>query len=305
VFARNVIPGTEVAVFTRKVVKLPTVSDNSWAVAPFRFDAPFPFTGTTHLSWRAHVWGNGNNGRDFDYPLDMFGEPGATTDNGPSTGCASATGTGKAVHTASLLRPGAVSVFEARSYVASGNLPAVLGLGISSTAWGAVPLPLDLAPLGAPGCFLRNDFVLMLGGVTQPYPTGSVAIQISVPPDPGLADAAFYSQFVLLQAAANPMGLFTTNGLRNTLGRDHGVARIVFAGNPVATSGGVAPYHGLAIATAWRSASTERGGEGEPRPHALYRHPRLLAGQDDQDRLFRPSIAAEGSRSGRIASRDR
>jgi hypothetical protein len=87
----------------------------------------------------------------------------------------------------------------------------------------------------------------MFGGTTQPYPTGTVAIQVLVPPDASLAGATFYSQFVFLQAAANPLGLFTTNGLQVTLGKDHGVTRILFAGNPAATSGSVSLYYGLAI----------------------------------------------------------
>ena len=245
VFAHNVVPGTEVAVFARKVVSLPTVPDNSWAIA-FPFDVPFAFTGSTHSSWRALVFGNGNGNRDFDYPLDMWANDGASTDNGPPTGCASATGTGPAVHTAALLHPGGESVFEAHAHV-GGGLPAVLGIGISSTSWGGVPLPFDLTPLGARGCFLRNDFALTLAGTTQPYPNGTVVIRVKVPADPRFADATFYSQFAFLQAGANTLGLFTSNGLRHTLGRDHGVARIVHAGNPVATSGGVAPHAALAI----------------------------------------------------------
>src|SRR3970282_524759 len=45
--------------------------------------------------------------------------------------------------------------------------PALMFLGYSRTAWGTVPLPLDLAPLGAPGCFLRTNVILAFSALTS------------------------------------------------------------------------------------------------------------------------------------------
>jgi hypothetical protein len=246
-FANNVVPGTEVQVFTRKLVSLPNVPDNSWAIAPFAFDVPFQFTGATHLSWRAIVWGNDNNDATFLYPLDMWSFSGTSTTNGLFAGCRSANGAANAIHTASVFRPGQVSTFDANSYVAGRNLPTLLVIGTSGTAWGSVPLPLDLAALGAPGCFLRNDILLTVPGTTSNDLYGAVSVQVAVPFRPDLFGAPVFTQVLFFEAAANSLGVFTSNGLAHTLGRNHGVARIFASGNPFATSGALDRYQALAI----------------------------------------------------------
>ena len=63
-FANNIAAGTDVNVFTRKMVNLPQVPDNAWTIA-FPYDRPYVFTATAHVSWRAIVWGNSNNNASF------------------------------------------------------------------------------------------------------------------------------------------------------------------------------------------------------------------------------------------------
>jgi hypothetical protein len=247
-FANNISPGTEVNVFTRKQVNLPTVPDNSWSIAPFPFDQPFAFIASTHLSWRAVVWGNSNNNTSFTYPLDAWsGSAGTSANNGPATGCRSANGSANATHVATIGAPGANSAFSASSFVPAGGLPAVLAIGASATAWGGIPLPFDMTPIGAPSCFLRNDILLTFGGITQANSTGSVSISVPVPSDPSLAGATFRSQYLFIELAANPLGVFTSNGLTNVLGRSHGVTRLYNRGDPRGTMSTIfGPGFGLA-----------------------------------------------------------
>jgi hypothetical protein len=242
VFANNV-SGTEVNVFTRKMVTLPTVPNNNWAV-PFPFDTPFPFV-TGHLSWRAVVWGNSMGNMIFTYPLDAWWNLGLSTSNG--TGCRSANGTGVASHTATIWSPGVVSVFTGNSFVIAGGLPAILTIGTSASNWSGIPLPFDLTGLGAPGCFLRNNIVGTFTGVTQANANGSAVVNVPIPNDPTLSGAQFYSQFLFVEPGANALGVFASNGLTNTIGTDHGMTRIYAAGNPQATGGTVGRMFGMAI----------------------------------------------------------
>ncbi len=243
-FANNVT-GTEVNVLTRKMVTLPNVPDNSWAVPPFPFDAPFPYL-AGHVSWRAIVWGNSNGNAIFTYPLDAWWNLGASALSG--AGCRSANGTNTATHTATIWSPGSTPfVFTGNSYVVAGGLPAILTIGTSATSWGGIPLPFDMTPLGAPGCFIRNSIFTTFGGVTQANASGSAVINVPLPADPSLEGAVFHSQFLFIESGANALGVFASGGLTNTIGRDHGMTRIYAAGNPMATGGTVGRMFGMAI----------------------------------------------------------
>jgi len=247
VFASNVVFGTEVNVLPRQMVSLPTVPNNDWAVAPFPFSSPYSFTGQTHVSWRAIVWGNGNNNQLFTYPLDAWWHLGTSVNNGPSSGCQSATGTAAATHNASIFGPGRTSTFRGNSYVVAGGLPAVLSIGASATSWFGVPLPFDLTVFGGTGCFVRNSVDLTQVGATTPGQNGAVSLTMTLPNNPFLTGATFYSQYLFLEGTANPLGIFTTNGLTNVVGRHHHLTRIYASGNPTASSGTLDISFGMSI----------------------------------------------------------
>jgi hypothetical protein len=57
----------------------------------------------------------------------------------------------------------------------------------------------------------------------------------------------FYSQCVFVDPAANGLGLWLTNSLKNTIGTSPGMARIYATGNPNATSGTAERAYGMAI----------------------------------------------------------
>jgi hypothetical protein len=163
VFANNVTATTEVNVFQRRQVLLPTVPDNSWAVAPFPFDTPFVFTGASNLSLRAIVWGNSNNNTAFSYPLDVFSGTGASSLQ-VGLGCKATNGNGAGTHTLAVggLVPGGTANYVGSSFVVQGGNAAMLLIGANDKSFGGVPLPFDLTASGAPGCFLYNDWLLLV-----------------------------------------------------------------------------------------------------------------------------------------------
>ncbi|MCC6781211.1 MAG: hypothetical protein IT457_00085 [Planctomycetes bacterium] len=88
----------------------------------------------------------------------------------------------------------------------------LLGFGWSNTSFGAVNLPLALAPYGAPGCSLLASQELAYG-IGAPSTFG-----VAVPYLPGVAGLTFYAQSIVLDPAANALGITSSNGLALTIG---------------------------------------------------------------------------------------
>ncbi len=84
-------------------------------------------------------------------------------------------------------------------------------MGFSRTSNFGIPLPIDLAPIGAPGCSLlvRQDTV---GGRAPWYPW-----RIHIPGDPSLAGIRVYMQFFVF-SGNNPLGLTTSKGVEGVVG---------------------------------------------------------------------------------------
>jgi hypothetical protein len=87
--------------------------------------------------------------------------------------------------------------------------PAALQVGASRTHWDTLPLPLDLSPIGMPGCFLLASpqvaFVLL--------PSGGVARHVLLlPQDPVLIGGTFFLQAFARDPAANALGFTVSNG---------------------------------------------------------------------------------------------
>jgi hypothetical protein len=87
--------------------------------------------------------------------------------------------------------------------------PVALCHGGSSRSWGTLSLPFDLAPFGAPGCALLHDWSLILPVAAGA--NGQLELRFPVPGDASLVSATFYSQFVVLDAAANALGITVSN----------------------------------------------------------------------------------------------
>ncbi len=88
--------------------------------------------------------------------------------------------------------------------------------GISNTKWGAIPLPLDLAGLGASGCKLLVSIDFLFPGTTNAAGVGS--FNFPVPSDKNLIGGGLFHQVAVLDTKANALHFAFSNGLRVTLG---------------------------------------------------------------------------------------
>lgn len=92
---------------------------------------------------------------------------------------------------------------------------ALLLLGGSDTKYGAIPLPLSLAPLGAPGCSLLTEILLSLSGATSS--TGGLTLGLPIPNDTKLRGKLLVGQWAVLDGKANALGFAFSNGAKATV----------------------------------------------------------------------------------------
>ena len=116
---------------------------------------------------------------------------------------------------------------------ASGNLPwlggtfrlevsrlpaaglALLLPGGSGTAWGSIPLPLDLSSMGMPGCTLFVSGPLILPVLNT---GGAGSVSFPVPGDPVLLAGSFYNQAFVADPPANAAGIIASNAGEGRIG---------------------------------------------------------------------------------------
>jgi len=96
--------------------------------------------------------------------------------------------------------------------------PTFLVLGDSTTTFGSIALPLDLAIIGAPGCSVRTNHlvVLPLTAAGQGSGGGVAGVTLGLPSDPSLRGKAVQLQAFVVDAAANGLGITVSNGLTAT-----------------------------------------------------------------------------------------
>lgn len=98
-------------------------------------------------------------------------------------------------------------------YLPAYGRPAFAIFGASRATWNGLPLPLDLAPLGMPGCALATS-----AEIVMPYPTPAPLLQLPIPADPRLVGATLYAQTWIDDPGANLRGATTTNALALRIG---------------------------------------------------------------------------------------
>ena len=89
-------------------------------------------------------------------------------------------------------------------------------LGLSTTQWGAIKLPLDLTGAGAPGCNLLVSFVSAFAFPTSA--TGTASVKYTLPNDKNLIGVPFHNQWAVLDKPANALGLAFSNGGSGKIG---------------------------------------------------------------------------------------
>lgn len=88
--------------------------------------------------------------------------------------------------------------------------------GFDNVSWNGAPLPVDLAPVGAPGCKIRIDSVITDAAFTSL--TGTSQVTLPFANDPALIGRQLFTQYLVLDAAANALGITFSNAMRTTIG---------------------------------------------------------------------------------------
>ena len=79
---------------------------------------------------------------------------------------------------------------------------------------------IDLGIIGAPGCAAHVDITQAVGSVISNLgvPGLSMTFPFAIPGSTTLLGFQLFAQTVWLDAAANPLGILTSNGVRTTVG---------------------------------------------------------------------------------------
>lgn len=93
---------------------------------------------------------------------------------------------------------------------------AFLAIGASSTSFGGLTLPFDMAVLGAAGCAILCSHDLTVS--TPIDVTGQANLPLGIPNSSGLVGVPFYAQWLVLDPLANPLQLVVSNGGRAKIG---------------------------------------------------------------------------------------
>ncbi|MCU0862576.1 MAG: class A beta-lactamase-related serine hydrolase [Planctomycetes bacterium] len=88
--------------------------------------------------------------------------------------------------------------------------------GFDNVSWNGAPLPLNLAVVGASGCQLRINAVILDAGITTAFGTSHELV--AFPNDTALIGQRLFSQYLVSDPAANAFGFTISNALRTTLG---------------------------------------------------------------------------------------
>lgn len=88
--------------------------------------------------------------------------------------------------------------------------------GFDNVSWNGAPLPVDLAPLGAPGCNIRINAVITDAAFTSI--TGTSQVTLPFANDPALIGRQLFTQYLVLDSGANALGLTLSNAVRTTIG---------------------------------------------------------------------------------------
>jgi hypothetical protein len=112
--------------------------------------------------------------------------------------------------------PMAGSSFDVQLDRAMASNVALLVIGDSNTTYNGLPLPFNLAPLGAPACSLLTSVTATFATPTDA--TGAAVLTLAIPANPALAGFLFWNQWACLDLAANTFGFTFSNGGAATVG---------------------------------------------------------------------------------------
>lgn len=228
-FASNFDSGAAVVVLPRAQIVFPDQPANPTDPADFLLTIPWPITfdwvpaAGRNLLIEVAVFGNSNGGSTWGYPLDAtWGGTARLYGAGPTavTGTLESNyglviGIRALTHTAvptlySTSTPQINDTFRVRIGQARASSSAVLFLGFSNVSWSGVPLPLDLAWLGAPSCAVLTSVDNVQ--TVRLDATGAGSHSYALPNSIYLLGLRFYNQALVADPGVNLFGFVATNG---------------------------------------------------------------------------------------------
>ncbi len=171
-FAVNRAAGTGRVVFTRKRLDLPAVNEATNPLTSFHIvplDAPHSFVGP-NLMVEVVNWDSSS--RSTGWMADMF----HARPNGQTFTFGTACGAMGRIASVGALTAGSTFLFT--QTFGPPRTPAFLTLGFDTTALAGVPLPVELSPIGAPGCTLYQSADIQVPVTLDARGAGSVPVRV-------------------------------------------------------------------------------------------------------------------------------
>ena len=149
-------------------------------------------------------------------PLGQLGDTWLYATTAPGAYAAFGSGCAGSVGTPSLLplladRPWLGTQFTLELQDAPTSTARALALGTSRTRWGSLPLPFDLAAIGAAGCSILASLEVLL-------PYAGTTVSLAIPDTPWLVGQHLLEQAIVLDPGANPLGVTVSNAGTSTIG---------------------------------------------------------------------------------------
>jgi hypothetical protein len=230
-FAAN-YTGGNTRVLNRKNVALPNMAptnptDPTVFFVDIPFDTPFAVSANRNLLLQVNQRGNSNNNGIFTYPLDahsgdnsvtrLWGTGGTGTlgNNYGLILCFKSSSGGGGGAVPRLVNSGLPRLGQSYGLDISQAAPNSVGLlfyGFSNSTWMGLPLPFDLAVLGAPGCLIHASGEIIEIFLTNAAGLGSK--NNNVPNDPNLCGGVLFNQAWVFDPTANAVGFVATNAGR-------------------------------------------------------------------------------------------
>ncbi|MDP6929804.1 MAG: hypothetical protein QF412_08900, partial [Planctomycetota bacterium] len=109
------------------------------------------------------------------------------------------------------------SSFKLHLESAAANANAVFLIGSSKTRWAGFSLPLDLNPIGAPGCSILAAAEIQIPVTANA--NGSAVLTLSIPNQASLFRKPFFDQFLIKDTGANRLGWAVSNAGEAKVGK--------------------------------------------------------------------------------------
>ncbi len=229
-FAKN-YAGSPVTVMNKRIVTLPSFAiprkSPSTNIVWLQLDRPYTFDAAKSLVVDLRVFANDNGGKAFSYPLDFarYAEIHETF----GVGCKTSS------NSLPILTSGAAVLGTGWRY----SIRSAPGNAVNIAILGSRKLPgLDLSGLGAPGCRLYVDLLIVAGaGATTAQ--GNLSGTIPIPNVGALLGAKVPMQCLQSDLFANKFGFVFTNGIRAQVSSNPRQGVVTASGKGDAVNGSV------------------------------------------------------------------